>query len=136
MQSHYDLDDNTFEHLFDTATLNPTLFTHEAHLRLAWIHIQKYGLEDAITHICEQIAHFDAMLGNGTKYHETITIAAIKMVNHFMLKTPSPSFKTFIEHNPRLLHNFKDLLHSHYSSYLLTNEVARLTFLEPDLLPF
>lgn len=38
MKTHHQLNDQQFEEQFQNCTFDPTLFTHEAHLRLAWIH--------------------------------------------------------------------------------------------------
>ena len=92
MKSHHDLSDNTFEHLFATATLDPSLFNHEAHLRLAWIHVNRYGVDQAVENICSQIQVFDATFGDGTKYNATVTAAAVRAVNHFLQKTKTTSF--------------------------------------------
>jgi hypothetical protein len=40
---HFSLTDIEFENQFENGTLKPELFSHEAHVRLAWIHIKKYG---------------------------------------------------------------------------------------------
>mgnify|MGYP000226997985 FL=1 len=44
MNSHYKLNDLEFVNQFQKTTLDPKLFTHEAHLRLAWIYINNEGL--------------------------------------------------------------------------------------------
>jgi hypothetical protein len=44
MNSPFKLRDELFEKQFQNCQFNPALFNHEAHLRLAWIHITKYGL--------------------------------------------------------------------------------------------
>jgi hypothetical protein len=51
MNSHFELSDELFEEQFQNCQLNPALFNHEAHLRLAWIHITKYGIDKAIENI-------------------------------------------------------------------------------------
>ena len=70
------------------------------------------------------------------KYNETVTIAAVKAVYHFMQKSTSDNFKGFIVEFPRLKTNFKSILEQHYQIDLFNSELARSTFLEPDLLPF
>ncbi len=45
MEEHFYLTDIQFERQFANCSLNPELFSHEAHLRLAWLHISKYGLK-------------------------------------------------------------------------------------------
>ena len=40
---------------FENSTLEASVFTHEAHLRLAWIHISKYDEYNAIQNITNQL---------------------------------------------------------------------------------
>lgn len=136
MEKHYLLNDSEFETQFENASMDPVLFSHEAHLRLAWLYIRNYGLETAIEKVCSQIKQFDKTHGDGTKFNTTVTVASVKMVNHFVLKTESSDFKTFIFQNPRLKSNFKQLIDQHYEVDIFQNELARIQFLEPDLLPF
>ena len=136
MQSHSELTDNEFEIQFQSAAFPPSLFTHEAHLRLAWIHIKKYGCETAIENITKQLMNFVEAIGASGKYNHTLTIAAVKAVNHFINKSGSSSFADFIQEFPRLNSNFKDLMAFHYSVDIYNSETARQQFVEPDLVPF
>lgn len=136
MESHYSLSDREFEIQFKNTSLDPKLFTHEAHLRLAWIHVNRYGVGQAAENISHQIARFDRKFGDGTKFNKTVTIAAVKAVAHFINKSRAGNFKDFIREFPRLKSNFKDLISQHYSFNIFVNEKARHTFVEPDLLPF
>lgn len=136
MESHYELNDEQFEILFQSANLPPALFTHEAHLRLAWVHIQKYGCTAAIENITSQIRAYADAIGAAGKYNHTLTIAAVKAVDHFMRKSQSNSFADFIQEFPRLNTNFSDLLAAHYSAAIFQSAKARQAFVEPDLLPF
>jgi hypothetical protein len=130
------IDDDAFERMFRKGTLDPALFSHEAHLRLAWIHIRKYGVEKAIDRICRQIIDFAAQQGAAQKYNKTVTIAAVRAVDHFIRKQPIESFQEFIETHPRLKYNFRELLGHHYQFDIFKSERARQEYLEPDLLPF
>ncbi len=134
--SHWDLSDNEFEAQFFSCQLKPELFSHEAHLRLAWIKITKNGVQKAEEDIQSQIKSFVKHVGAEDKYHTTLTLAAIKIVNQFIQKSESGSFKDFISEFPRLKSNFKELIQSHYSSDIFISKQARLNYLEPDLLPF
>ena len=136
MQSHFNLNDQQFETAFEKCTLDPVLFSHEAHLRLAWIHIDKYGEEHAIRNICRQLKNYVRFVGAEDKFNLTVTIAAIKAVNHFMKRWSGESFKDFISRWPRLKTNFKDLMSAHYTENIFVLPDAKLVFLEPDLLPF
>lgn len=131
-----DLSDTEFEDQFRQMTLDPALFTHEAHLRLAWIHIEKYGVDEAIENICDQIKKFDATHGDGTKFHVTMTVAAVKVVHHFFQKSRATSFQVFQKEFPRLTSHFKELLDQHYSQKRMFHRNAQEQYLEPDIQRF
>ena len=132
MQDHKKLNDAQFEEEFSSCKLSPELFTHEAHIRLAWIHINKYGLDLAIENVTTQLKDYVRTLGSEDKYNATVTVAALKAVNHFILKSGKYEFEMFIRENPELLNNFKGLLSTHYSFNIFESEKAKANFLEPD----
>ncbi|HKK12097.1 MAG TPA: hypothetical protein VJ945_04660 [Flavobacteriaceae bacterium] len=136
IEDHFKLSDTEFEKQFENCQLNPSVFGHEAHLRLAWIHIKNYGIEKALQNVKSQLQNFVEYVGAKDKYNVTLTIAAVKAVNHFMLKSEPDNFKDFIEEFPRLKHNFKELLGYHYGIDIFNSREAKAKFLEPDLLPF
>jgi hypothetical protein len=136
MENHYTLTDSEFKHQFGSGLLDPGVFTHEAHLRLAWIHLKTYGLEKAIEHITYQLKNYTRAVGAADKYNETVTIAAIHAVHHFMIRSNHASFAGFIAENSKLKTNFKDLINTHYQTDIFKSEHAKITFLEPELLPF
>ncbi len=126
--------DSTFLTRFRNLTLHPELFTHKAHIRLAWLQINLNGLEAAIKNCCMQISAFASFHGDDQKFNETITTASIYAVHHFM--DNESSFDEFIERNPQLLSDLKALINSHYSYDIFAAENARLLFIEPDVQPF
>lgn len=136
MATHYQLTDSEFESAFREGTLSPELFDHEAHLRLAWIHVRAYGWEQAICNICSQLKAFTIKAGAAHKYHHTLTIAAIKTVHHFMQKSRSESFRDFVVEFPRLRTHFRDLIFAHYSRDIFTDAQAKQFWVEPDLLAY
>ncbi|MEM9821561.1 MAG: hypothetical protein AAF985_10835 [Bacteroidota bacterium] len=136
MEKHTTLSDEVFEQQFRSCELEPSMFSHEAHLRLAWIHIHKYGEVQAQLNIQKQIQQFVAPLGATDKYHQTLTVAAVHAVSHFMRKTDLDNFSDFIHTYPQLKANFRALIGSHYSFDVFKSEQARTTFVAPDLMPF
>ncbi|MEQ9425203.1 MAG: hypothetical protein RJQ09_12340 [Cyclobacteriaceae bacterium] len=136
MNSHLEITDDQFEEQFSNESFPAQHFSHEAHIRLAWIHLKKYGLDKAISNLTNQIRNFANRNGAPDKYNVTITIAAIKAVRHFMLKSSTAEFESFIHENPRLVHSFKNLLDAHYSANGYTTNKAKTSYLESDLLPF
>ena len=135
-ESHRLLSDAQFEQSFELKLLPAESFTHEAHLRLAWIHISKYGLTEAIGNVCLQISEYAQSLGFPDKFNMTVTVAAVKAVYHFMNRSQSNDFYELIEEFPGLKTNFKGLMHSHYAFDIFKSAKAKKEFLEPDLLPF
>ncbi|MBP2833109.1 hypothetical protein J8281_13020 [Aquimarina sp. U1-2] len=136
METHFEFSDFDFEKVFNNCELNPSDFTHEAHLRLAWININKYGIERAEKTIQCELRNYVEFVGAKHKYNTTLTLAAIKAVYHFMLKSKSDNFKEFIIEFPRLKYNFKDLMACHYGFDIYNSDRAKMEFLEPDLIPF
>ncbi|OIQ22364.1 hypothetical protein [Lacinutrix sp. MedPE-SW] len=136
MEKHFELSDSVFEKEFINCKLNPSHFTHEAHLRLAWINIKKYGIKQAEKNIQIGLKNFVEFVGAKDKYNVTLTLAAIKAVYHFMRKSKSDNFKNFIAEFPRLKNNFKDLMSYHYGFDIYNSDKAKTKFLEPDLVPF
>jgi hypothetical protein len=136
MEKHFELSDSEFERKIINCELNLTDFSHEAHLRLAWINIDRYGIKQAENNVQTQLQKFVEFLGVTDKYNTTLTIAAIKAVYHFMLKSESDNFKDFIDEFPRLKYNFRELMASHYELDIFNSDKAKKEYLEPDLIPF
>lgn len=133
---HTTLTDQEFEKRFADCSFPVEDFSHEAHLRLAWIHIRKYGAERAVEHIQEQLKQFVAHAGAEDKYHVTLTIAAVRAVHRFMQKSDPGSFDGFIAEHPELKTRFRELINSHYSMDIFTSDEARIRFVEPDVQSF
>jgi len=131
-EHHKKLSDNEFEEQFKALNLSPEVFSHEAHLRLAWIHIRKYGVNQAEQNISNQLLAYVVKLGAADKYHTTVTIVAVRIVNHFMKKSECESFDEFIERYPELKSNFKELINKYYSFNVFNSEEARKSFIDPD----
>ena len=82
-EHHFKLSDTEFEISFENGILDPAIFTHEAHLRIAWIFIKKYGHGQAVDKITRSLFEFVSRAGAAEKYSVTVTIAAMKIVDHF-----------------------------------------------------
>lgn len=135
-QSHRDYSDDQFIDLFESQKLSPDLFTHEAHLRLAWIYLDRYGLEKALTNIRKQLKDFVVSVGADDKYHETLTTAGVYIVYHFMERSNTYDFESFLGMFPRLRSDFRSLVDQHYGDDIFSSDKARRTYIKPELLPF
>ena len=128
--------DSEFKKKFEDCTFDPSKFTHEAHLHLAWIHINQCGPEEAAENLCRQIERFDKKFGDGTKYNKTVTIAAVRILYSYMQKSKSHSFEHFIHTYPELKETFKKLISLHYSFDIFSSAEAKYEYIPPDLRPF
>ena len=136
MENHSALSDSAFLQQFQQCTLAPALFTHEAHLRLAWLYIRSYGALLASEILCNHIQQFATHNEAPNKFNRTLTVAATKAVYHFMLKSTSKTFDGFRMEFPQLQYDFRALMAAHYSFDIYQNPKAKTQYLHPDLLPF
>ena len=136
MKNHFYLSDEELVQQFSSCELDPDIFSHEAHLRLAWILIDKYGVERAVDLIQDGLRQFVESIGADDKYHATLTVAAVKAVHHFMLKSMSGDFSEFMAEFPELKTKFKQLIAAHYGFDIYRSEAARINYIEPDLIAF
>jgi N-formylglutamate deformylase len=135
-ETHRTLSDAEFLEQFAHCLLDPAMFSHGAHLRLAYLLLEQYGLEEGIQQVQDQIQAFVRHVGAEDKYHVTLTVAAVYIVEHFRQKSKAKNFEEFVVEFPRLKTHFKDLIDSHYGINIFQSERARTEYLKPDLLPF
>ena len=114
---------------FEACTLPPDLFSHRAHVRVAWLYLREGDLLPTLTRYSEAIKRYAASLGASTKYHETITWAFLFLIHERMQHAPHTTFDDFAAANEDL---FGPILTRYYSPEVLASEVARRTFVLPD----
>jgi hypothetical protein len=128
-------DDKQFIARFEALTLEPGTFDHKAHLRLAFLCIMEEGVEPAVQRVGRSIRTFAEHLGARDKYHQTITEALVRMIGLRLARQPVSDWQSFLESNPDLVNQAKEVLLQHYSPDRLFSAEARTRFLEPDRLP-
>ena len=134
--NHSELSNSEFLYSLQNCCLDPDLFNHEAHLRLAYLQLSKNPLNKAAKFTSKIIQKYVIHLGAQDKYHHTLTIAAVHIVAHFKDKSTTQGFENLIKEFPRLTSNFKSLINTHYSPVVLQSSRSKLVFVEPDLLTF
>jgi len=126
--------DKLFVQRFESCQLSPP-FSHRDHLRLAYVRLTESDVESS--HAAVRLALLRYLEHHGVdplKYHETLTRAWLMAVRHFMAICPtSGSASWFLAQKPRLLDS--RIMLKHYTPGRLFSDEARLTFVEPDLLP-
>ena len=129
-------EDSDLRAQFESCSLPQGAWTHRAHLRMAYLYALSLALPDSIARIRAAIKRFNASkhvpetLERG--YHETITVAFMRLVHHALSTAQSPFCNSdeFCDQNPHLLN--KDALAKHYSRELLRSHEAKHKFVEPD----
>jgi hypothetical protein len=126
--------DDEFAAEFEACRIPNELFRHRDHLRLAWIYLHRYGSAEAGARLSVSIRRYASHHGKAHKYHETVTLAWLQLVDHAARCTSqAANLETVLEAFPELLN--KSALQKYYSATLLESETARQIFVQPDLEP-
>lgn len=119
MTGAHEVNDEEFVRAFESCELSNTAFRHADHIRLARIYLSRYGAAETTKRFGTYLRKFAAHHGNSEKYHETITVAWVKLVAH----TPANDLEQLMD---------KNYLRKFYSPELLATDAARTQFVEPD----
>eukprot|EP00475_Leptophrys_vorax_P034074 TRINITY_DN5454_c0_g1_i1.p1 TRINITY_DN5454_c0_g1~~TRINITY_DN5454_c0_g1_i1.p1 ORF type:complete len:443 (+),score=128.94 TRINITY_DN5454_c0_g1_i1:84-1331(+) len=131
-----DEEDDEFLRKFADYTLDK--WDHRAHLRLAWIILNRYGRKEGIQRIVEGIQKFieNSDRARKTNFHLTMTYFWCHMVFYAIHATVNPKndFKTFLVMNPQLS-NGGLFLDYYERDTMLNNMESRRTLVMPDKKP-
>lgn len=124
--------DDEFLAAFEACTLARADWTHEAHVRTAWLYLIRRPFADALRLVREGIPRLNRARGaDPDAYHDTITVAFVRVIAA-RLGDPGESFPAFRGRNPDLLAKHFPALLRHYSEGRLYSADARRGFVEPD----
>jgi hypothetical protein len=124
------MDDDELLERFAENTL--PAFPHEEHLHVVFAQSARADLAATITFLRDGIRKMAAANGNPGAYHDTRTVAWIRLVVAARAGFDS-TFDEFLEAHPELRR--RDLLDEHYTPQLLNSDAARASFAEPDRAP-
>lgn len=124
------MDDLDLVTAFERGTLSS--FPHREHVRVAWILLEREGYDGAVAAMTGGIRRMAKAAGLLAKYHETRTIAWMRLIDAARTE-PFETSTDFADHRPALLRS--DRLDEHYSASSLASADARMAFVEPDLAP-
>ena len=126
-------DDEAFLAAFETCTLDPALFDHRGHLRLALLHLQAQGLGATATTLPGQIQRYATHLGAPEKFHATLTHALLELVHERLARLPSGTpWEAVLDAHPELERDALALVHERHSPAQLATAEARRRALAPD----
>jgi hypothetical protein len=124
--------DAAFVEAFDSGHPEGGVFGHREHLRLAWILIDRYGLDAAAPEIDRRLRHLAEAHGMPEKYNRTMTLFWVRLVGHVAARTPAATSAEFLDAQPWLLD--PGLARRHYSAELLSSPHAQAEWVDPDLI--
>jgi hypothetical protein len=124
--------DAAFMEAFDSGHPEGGVFGHREHLRLAWILIDRYGLDAAAPEIERRLRHLAEAHGMPEKYNRTMTLFWVRLVAHVAARTPAATSAEFLDAEDWLLN--PGLARRHYSAELLSSRRARAAWVDPDLI--
>src|SRR5678815_2661142 len=74
--------DEEFARAFERGDVAPEDFSHQSHVRLAWVYLRESDSFDAaLARIRDGIKRFAAAAGASQKYHETITVLWMRLLD-------------------------------------------------------
>ena len=118
--------DAEFLSAFEDTTLEP--FHHRDHLRVTFLYLRQFGERETKERLAAAILRYAAARNASEKYHQTITLAWIRLVA--AASKTMQDFDAMLAAHPDLLD--KNLLERYYSPELLKSPEARARWVEPD----
>jgi hypothetical protein len=125
--------DEDFLRALETCELPEAEFGHAAHVRAAYLYLQDGDFAAALERIRRAIRTYATHLGKPDRYHETITVAYLALIQqHICERGNGGGWPAFARDNPELLQ--KSLLTQFYPPDQLDSDLARKVFLLPRAL--
>jgi hypothetical protein len=127
--------DEEFTRAFEAGTVTPAQFDHHAHVRVAWVYLRESGsLDAALPRMRAAIKQFAAAAGASHKYHETITVLWMRLLDDVRVRDgAAKELSELLRDVPSLAD--KNLPMKYYSRERLFSDEARAAWIEPDLMP-
>lgn len=123
--------DAEFLAAFEACAIPRADWTHEAHVRMAWLYLSSRPFPDALQRIRTGIQRYNYSLG-GTGYHDTITVAFARLIAS---RLGGDGYAAFRAANPDLMDRTLSALKRYYTEGRLKSEDAKAAFVEPDVAP-
>jgi hypothetical protein len=123
--------DAAFLQALETCALPEVEFGHAAHVRAAYLYLRASDFASALPRLQRTIRAYASSLGRPDRYHETITVAYLALIQqHIAERGDGGGWRSFERDNPELFD--RDLLLHFYSRSQLESGLARRLFLLPD----
>jgi hypothetical protein len=132
--------DEEFLAAFEACTIVfPTEWTHRAHLRMAYLYLDRHPFEEALRRVRTGIQRFNAANrvpeGPDRGYHETLTQMWLRTIHGLReARGRESGFDAFLEQHPYLLD--KRLFRLFYTRQTAMSDRAKREYVAPDLADF
>jgi hypothetical protein len=122
--------DQAFLQALEACVLPEADFGHAAHVRAAYLYLRAGEFASALARLQRTIRAYASSLGRPDRYHETITVAYLALIQqHMAQRGDGGGWDGFERANPELFD--RDLLLHFYSRNQLQSALARRLFLLP-----
>jgi predicted metal-dependent hydrolase len=127
-----DMTDEEFLRALESCELPESAFGHAGHVRAAYLYLQRAEFAGALQRIRLAIRNYAGHLGKPNRYHETITVAYLALIQqHMRERGDGGGWTAFARENPELFQ--PGLLLHFYPQAQLESELAREVFLLPRM---
>jgi hypothetical protein len=131
------MDDDELWTAFGRSALSSSQWTHETHIRSAFLFLQRFELDEAHLRMRAGIIRLNERHGlvetSARGYFETLTRVWLILVSEAHTRSAAQSSRELLAACPELMD--RKLPAKHYSKALLATPRARAIFVEPDLAP-
>lgn len=125
--SETELSDGALLAAFEAGALQAGQFSHEQHVRIGYLYLTRMDFGQAVSRVSRGLKVLVARLGLSDKYHETITVAFMALINERLGRDGDPGgWDAFARAHADLLK--VDILYRYYDRSKLFSDVARKTF--------
>jgi hypothetical protein len=119
--------DAQFLAALEAATLPAGQFNHAAHVRAGYLYLRRQPFPQATAAMCTTVANYARALGKPDRYHETITVAFMALINAQLRRHGDDGgWEEFRARHPQLLQ--PDALLAYYPREVLESPAARACF--------
>jgi hypothetical protein len=126
--------DEEFIRALENCQLPERDFGHAAHVRAGYLYLRQTDFAGALARTGRAIRNYAAHLGNPGRYHETITVAYVALIQqHIYERGNGGGWTAFARDNVELFQ--PGLLRRFYSQAQLESDLARKVFLLPRSAP-
>ena len=118
--------DQEFLAALESCSLPATAFRHHDHLRAGWAYLQGMPFGAALDRMRETLQRYAASHGQPERYHETVTVAYMSLLQTHRALNPAETWEQFVAANPALFE--AGLLGRFYERATLESSLARRVF--------